>query len=135
MRPGRDGTLEHNAALLAHRRVQFDHAADQLRQVYLLARHGTGLGQCDAQQRIQGAAHAIDFDGHLLEHAPLGRPVGQRAHGPLRAGLQAIQRRAQVMGGAVKHGTHAESQLLDLIEHGVDLARQGVDLIVGVPDR
>ena len=61
-----------------------------------------------------------------------GRELGHR---PLGGGLQAVERRAQIVRGAVEHGAHAERELLDLVEHGVDLARQCVDLVVRIAHR
>ena len=39
------------------------------------------------------------------------------------------------MRGAVQHRAHAERELLDFVEHGVDLARQRVDLVVRIAHR
>jgi hypothetical protein len=43
--------------------------------------------------------------------------------------------RAQIVRRAIEHGAHAEGELLDLVQHAVDLARQGVDLVVGSAHR
>ncbi len=61
-----------------------------------------------------------------------GDPARHLTHGTLGGGLQPVQRGAQIVGGAVEHGAHAERELLDTVEHGVDFAGQRVDLVVRV---
>ena len=136
LRPGCHGTLQRDAALFADRRVQLDHARDQFRQVDRFARHGAGLGQRNAQQRIQGAAHVIHLGGHPLEHAPLRpSPASSRVMAPSAVAcrrLSGVRKSCAALSSTVRM---PERELLDLVEHAVDLARQGVDLIVGIANR
>ena len=41
----------------------------------------------------------------------------------------------QIVRRAVQHRAHAQRQLLDLVEHGVDFARQCIDLVVRIAHR
>jgi len=70
-----------------------------------------------------------------LERLAVGRRGRAFHQGDLEAAAQPRQRAAQVVGDVVADLLHADQQALDLVQHGVEVTGQPVELVAPARDR
>ena len=97
------------------------------------ARAGLGLG--DAEQRVEGAEQAIGLGDRLAQRLGIALRVGLLEQRHFEPRAQPRQRRAQIVRDIVGDLAHARHQPLDLVEHGVEVCRELVELVAAAGDR
>ncbi|KAF5033895.1 hypothetical protein DSECCO2_601880 [anaerobic digester metagenome] len=127
------GDGERQPLFLGRGIVEFGHVRGEAREVdvgeVLAARPGFGLG--DGQERVEGHEQVVDLADGRFEHGPVflrGAAFGQ---GEFEPGPDAVQGAAQVVGDVVGHLLDPVHELGDLVEHGVQVAGQPVELVAG----
>ena len=123
--------------VLGHRLVKLGHVPGQGVQVQVrhVFRLGPGFGLGDAEQGGERVQEVLGvFDGALQGGAVRldGRRFQQRH---LEPAAQAVQGAAQVVGDVVGDLAHAGHEALDLVEHGVEVLGQPVELVVAAAYR
>ena len=133
----RAGAGEGQPLLLGERAVEVGEVAADFRQVDRLegGALAAGLGAGDAEQRIEALDHGVGIAQGLLEQrARLGAiGIGQQCY--LDARAHPAERRAQVVRDVVGDLAHARQQALDLVEHGVQVAGEHVELVARALER
>ena len=93
------------------------------------------LGLGDAQERVEGAEQPVGLGDGLAQRLGIALRVGLLEQGHLEPRAQPRQRRAQIVGDVVGHLAHAQHQPLDLVEHGVEVGGELVELVAAAGER
>src|SRR5690606_20029388 len=133
-RAARRIALEHDAALVGRRLIEL---ADVLRDAPEIDRREraairAGLDSRDPEQRIERRKQRIRLDDAFLEILAARYPFARERFEP---GAQPRERAAQIVRDAVADVPEARHQLLDLVEHRVQVLRELVVLVAGAGDR
>ena len=96
---------------------------------------GAGLDACDPQQRIECGQHLLGIGDRLGgERAGVFAAVELGAK-QLQLGAHPGQGRAQIMGDVVRNLTHARHQLLDALEHPIEIHGKRVEVVPAAVER
>ena len=135
--PGRQWYSNCQLLVLGDGPVEIREVTRERRQIDLLeaAAFAAGLRARDVEQRVEGRDHRLRVGQRRLEQSPGLDAVGllQQRHFDARA--QAVERRAQIVRDVVGHFAHAAEQSLDLVEHGIQVGRQLVELVARALER
>ena len=88
-----------------------------------------------SKQRVEGLDQLVGLLNRALEAFAPGRTaalIGERRLGPV---AQPIERRLEIVRDVVGDLAQAGHQLLDALEHGVELAGKPIELVVGAVAR
>ncbi len=124
--------IQRPARLLHHRLIEFDASLHGLADI---TRHqslasGTSFHPRDLQQRIKHRQKPVGFNNHLLQRRLMVLLGIKLRQGLLGAVAQPGQRRFQIMGDIVGYFPHLGHQLVDAIQHGIEILRQPVKLVL-----
>ena len=131
---GCEGGLEDLALILGERLIEVDHVACERCQIHRLERFAlaSGLGARDVEKRVEGADHGLGVAQRLLQYRPQRlAAVADQRH--LDARTHPVERRSEIMGDVVGDLAHAVQEPFDLIEHGVEIGGELIELVAARP--
>ena len=108
-------------------RLQIDH----LEAAALAA----GFRARDVEQGVEGRDHRLRVRQRRLEQGARLCAAGLLQQRHLDARAQPVERRAQIVRDVVGDLAHAAEQPLDLVEHGVEVGRQLIELVARASER